>query len=150
MFDELKDTIKPMNERLNQLERYSSSGYGEKGFSISVFPSILSVTVGNGIDAFTVPSTINGWKLVSVVASVHTKGITGTTDIQVRRRRAGADVDMLSTKVTIGDEYFASDGVINASNNDVNTGDQIYVDRDSIHSGTAPLGLSITLMFEKV
>ena len=68
----------------------------------------------------------------------------------VRRRRAGADVDMLSTKVTIGDEYFASDGVINASNNDVNTGDQIYVDRDSIHSGTAPLGLSITLMFEKV
>ena len=97
--------------------------------------------------AFTIPPTFDGWNLIDAIASVTDKGITGTTDVQVRRRRAGSDADMLSTKITIGDEFFAADGVINESNDDVNTGDQIYVDVDAIHSGTAPNGLSVNLVF---
>jgi len=102
----------------------------------------------NGVQAFTVPSSLNGMNLVDVVVSVHTKGITGTLDVQVRRRRAGSDVDMLSTKVTLGDEFFANDEEVNTSNDDVITGDQIYIDVDAIHSGTAAKGLSVTTLFQ--
>jgi len=56
--------------------------------------------------------------------------------------------DMLSTKVTIGDELFASDGVVNTSYDDVQTGDMIYIDIDAIHSGTAAKGLSVSMEFE--
>ncbi|GAI33871.1 unnamed protein product [marine sediment metagenome] len=87
--------------------------------------------------------------MVDVIASVHTKGVTNTTDVQIRRRRAGVDADMLSTKITIGDEYFASDEVIDGNNDDVEDGDQIYIDVDAIHTGTAPKGLSVVLTFRK-
>lgn len=111
------------------------------------FGSTTSVTTGDGVVAVTIPATYNGLNLTAAIASVHTKGITNTTDIQLRRRRAGVNADMLSTKITIGDEFFAADGVIDAANDDLATGDQIYCDVDAVHSGTAPLGLSITLTF---
>ena len=125
----------------------AGSNYGEKGFCIAPVASGAAVAIANGTYAFTIPPTFDGWNLIDAIASVTDKGITGTTDVQVRRRRAGSDADMLSTKITIGDEFFASDGVVNESNDDVNTGDQIYVDVDAIHSGTAPNGLSVNLVF---
>ena len=74
---------------------------------------------------------------------------TGSTDVQVRRRRNGANVDMLSTPITISvGEYFAEYGVIDPSNKNVNTGDQIFIDVDSVTS-TKPNGLSVTLTFKK-
>ena len=115
---------------------------------MTLFESGISVQTGDGAVAFTIPAYMNGMELIDVVASVHTKGITGTTDIQIRRRRAGADADMLSDKLTLGDEYYVSDETINTDNDDVQTGDQIYVDVDAIHSGTAPLGLSVVLTFK--
>ena len=127
----------------------AGSVLGEKGVCVVPFESDADVAAGDGKVAFTVPLSINGMNLVDVLASVHTQGITDTTDIQVRRRRAGSDVDMLSTKVTIGAEYFASDGVINTGNDDITTGDQIYIDVDAVHSGTAPKGLSVVLTFRK-
>lgn len=125
----------------------AGSVFGQKDVCIVPFESDTDVATGDGKVALTIPATLNGMNLVDVIASVHTQGITGTTDIQLRRRRAGADVDMLSTKVTIGAEYYASDEVINGTNDDVNTGDQIYVDVDAVHSGTAPKGLSVTMTF---
>jgi len=53
---------------------------------------------------------------------------------------------MLSTKVTISaSAYYANDGVVNTSNDDVATGDKIFVDVDS--AGTGTMGLSVTLTF---
>jgi len=121
----------------------------QKTVSFAIYDSDVSVATGDGKHAFTVPKSMATMVLTDVVTSVHTKGITGSTDIQVRRRRSGSDADMLSTKITVGDEYFATDEVVNTSNDDVNTGDQIYIDVDAIHSGTAPLGLSVVLMFEE-
>ena len=118
-----------------------------RGVSLSIVDSGTAVTVANGTVAFTVPAFINGLNLTAAIASVHTKGVTGATDVQIRRRRVGTDADMLSTKITIGDEFFAADGTIDTSNDDIATGDQIYVDVDAIHSGTAPKGLSVTLTF---
>jgi len=125
----------------------AGGGNGKKTFCVGLFEAGVSVVVVDGAVAFGIPASMNGMNLVDAIATVHTKGITGTTDIQIRRRRAGSDVDMLSTKVTIGDEWFASDEVINAANDDVQTGDQIYIDVDAIHT-TAPQGLSVTLDFE--
>ena len=85
--------------------------------------------------------------LIDVIGSVHTQGVTGTTDVQVRRRRAGADVNMLTTETTIGAEYYANDETVNGTNDDINVGDQLYIDVDGVHSGTAPLGLSVNLLF---
>jgi hypothetical protein len=114
-----------------------------KNFGRDLVASDTAVTTGDGVQGIPIPASMNGMNLTSALAAVHDKGITGTTDIQIRRRRAGSDVDMLSTKITIGDEFFASDGVINTSNDDLATGDIIYTDIDAIHSGTAPNGLSV-------
>jgi len=122
-------------------------GTGINHANFALFASTKLVSVREGTQALTIPVELDDRQLTSAVASVYTKGITGTTDIQIRRRRAGVDADMLSTKITIGDEFFAVDGIINTSNQDVATGDQIYIDVDAIHSGTAPYGLSVALTF---
>ena len=122
-------------------------GAGPETYDIDIVDADVAVTTGNGKRAFTVPSRLDGYDLTNVVASVNDKGVTATTDVMVRRRRGGVDADMLSTPVTLGDEFFAADGVVNATNDDVATGDQIYIDVDAIHSGTAPNGLSVVLEF---
>jgi hypothetical protein len=123
----------------------AGSVHGTVKFGLTPVDSDTAVTVADGTQGIPIPASMNGMNLVSALAAVDDKGITGTTDIQVRRRRAGSEVDMLSTKITIGDEFYASDGVINTSNDDLATGDVIYIDRDAIHSGTAPNGLSVVL-----
>ncbi len=120
----------------------------KRSVCIVPFESDADVAVGDGKVAFTVPATMNAHNLTAALASVHTQGVTGTLDVQIRRRRAGADVDMLTNKITVGAEYYAADGTINTSNDDIQTGDQIYIDVDAIHSGTAPKGLSVTMTFD--
>lgn len=125
----------------------AGSNLGTKSVVIVPFGSGDAVAIGDGTLAFTIPASMNGMNLVNVVASVHTKGITGTTDVQIRARTGGVDSDMLLTKITLGDEFFVSDEVVDTANDDVATGDQIYVDVDAVHSGTAPNGLSVALEF---
>lgn len=127
------------------VDNLAESDIGTKGWGYSPFQSDEAVIVGNGTDGFVVPAFMDGWNVKDFVVGVHDKGITGTTDVQLRRRRAGSDVDMLSTEITLGDEFFASDGVIDAANDDLAEGDIIYMDVDAIHSGTAPNGLSGTV-----
>lgn len=118
-----------------------------KSASFVLFKTNEAVVVGDGLAGLTVPLELNGWNITDAVAAVYDKGVTGSTDVQIRRRRGGANVDVLSTKITVGDEWFARDGVINTSNDDLATGDQLFIDVDAIHSGTAPNGLSVTLTF---
>lgn len=124
---------------------YHRAVKNSSGYCISHTASGTNVAIGDGTEAFTVPRAWSGKSVRNVLASVHAKGVTGTTDVQVRRRRAGVDADVLSTKITIGDEFWAQDGVIDSSNKDLQTGDQLYIDVDAIHSGTAPQGLSVTV-----
>ena len=71
-------------------------------------------------------------------------------DIQVRKRSGGSDADMLSTLITVGDEFYCSDEVVKSDNTeDVATGDEIYIDVDQIHSGTAANGLTVTCLFRR-
>ena len=125
----------------------AGSVFGLKSVNFLIHESDVAVAVADGKAGFAINDALNGMNLIDVLAAVHDKGITNTTDIQVRRRRAGANADMLSTKITIGDEFYTSDEVINGANDDVATGDIIYADVDAVHSGTAPNGLSIVLTF---
>lgn len=128
-----------------ELTRYSLFNRETTGYCLSHTASDTAVATGDGAEGFTIPKTWNGRRIVNVVASVYSKGVTGTTDVQVRRVRAGSAADVLSTKITIGDEFFAQDGVIDTDNDDLQTGDQLYVDVDAVHSGTAPNGLSVSI-----
>lgn len=114
--------------------------------NFSIFGSGTSVITGNGRIGLAIPVGLNGNNLTVALAIVSTKGVTGTTNIMVRRSRNGSDIDMLSMPITIGDEYYALDGVIDTSNDDIATGDMIYVDVDAVHI-TAPVGLSVILTF---
>lgn len=122
--------------------------FARKSVCIAVKQSDQDTAVADGKDGFVVPAALNGWNLVAATASVHTAGTTGTTDIQIRRRRGNTDNDMLSTKITISSgEYTASDGVVNTSYDDLQTGDMIFIDVDAVHT-TAAKGLSVTLEFQ--
>jgi len=107
--------------------------------------SVQSAT-GDLQGIFAVPAELDGWVLSSAEATVYTKGATGTLDITLERRRVTTKVDMLSTAITVGDEYFAADGVINTSNDDVAQGDTIIVNIDAVHT-TPNYGLWVTLIF---
>ncbi|MHA1952340.1 MAG: hypothetical protein ACW96U_00120 [Candidatus Heimdallarchaeaceae archaeon] len=105
------------------------------------------VSTGDKQVGFCVPASLNGYNLTAAIASVDDKGITGTTDVTIIKETGGVAADMLSTEITIGDEFFAADGVIDTTEDDVATGDNIYVNVDAVHSGTAPNGLFVTLTF---
>jgi len=133
-------------EESGDVINFSSS----KSVCIAPFESISAVNIGIGTIGFAVPAEINGYVITDAVASVYDAGTgSGTTDVQIRRRRSGSEVDMLSSPITLSvGEYFAEDGVIDHSNKDVNTGDLIFIDVDSVTS-TKPNGLSVTLTFRK-
>lgn len=134
-------------------DQFAASNAGRAKVGVVLFGTETAVTelaVGtDDLPLFVVPAELNGWELIEVIVGVYDKGVTGTTDVNVNRRRAGANVAMLSTDVTLADEWFASDGVINAANDDLATGDTLSPYVTGIHSGTAPNGLTITYIFQQ-
>jgi hypothetical protein len=122
----------------------------KRSVCIAPYASDEPVLVGDGTIAFGVPSDVNDYRLSDAIATVYTAGtVGGTTDVQIRRRRNGSNVDMLTTEITLSvGEFFSNDGVIDSSNDDINTGDQIYIDVDAVTT-TPPQGLSVTLTFVK-
>lgn len=132
----------------------AGSIFGEFIVSILVFDDSQDVVTGDGAgDIFwRIPQTLNGMDLVRVAAQVQTAGTTGTTDVQVARKRLGGSfVDVLTTKITIDSTEVdtstaATPAVINTSNDDVQTGDQFRIDVDAV-STTKPKGLTVELTF---
>ena len=124
----------------------AGSNYGEVIFGMLVEEGATSLGTGDAKNGnyFRIPSTCNGWNIVSVAAQVYTVGSTGTASFQLRNVTDGSDT--LSTKLTIdsGEKdslTAATPSVINTANDDVATGDQFTWDVDSVHSVTAPKGL---------
>lgn len=112
-------------------------------------PTSITVT-GDGQACFRVPAAMNGMNLVTVAAAVSTAGTTNTTDVQIRNATQAAD--MLTTKITIDSGETdtltaATAAVIDAANDDVATGDMIYIDVDAV-STTPAKGLIVSLGFQ--
>lgn len=124
---------------------------GDRTISLLVTdPGGVALTTGDGKAYYRVPVGLNGYNLVEVAASVSTASSSGTPTVQLRRVRSGASVDMLSTPITIDasevdSSTAATPAVINLTNDDVATGDQIHVDVDV--AGTGTKGLQVQMRF---
>lgn len=117
---------------------------------------LISPTSGNPASTgdskafFRIPEEMDGLTLQDVAAACSTAGNSGTTSIQLRRVRGGVSADMLSTPLTIDanetdSSTAATAAVIDAANDDVQTGDQIHIDLDAISTGS--LGIYVAFTF---
>lgn len=117
-----------------------------RSFGLTVQSGALT-TGDNKVKSPPMPSFLNGMNLVAVEVQVDTKSTSGTPTFQIARGRqasAGADYtynDVLSTSVTIdANEYSSRNATtpyaINASYDDVATGDIYRVDIDVAGTGT--------------
>lgn len=115
-----------------------------------------AITTGDSKMYVRMPASLEGYDLTDVAASLSTPSTSGAVTVMVRRsRRASAttrtNADMLSTAITIDqDEYDSNDAAtppaINASNDDVEEDDFIFIDIDG--AGTGAKGLEVNLTFE--
>lgn len=123
-------------------------------------PNGATLALGDGQAYVRINSLLNGLNLTAVAASVSTVSAGSGLTIQVRRNRAatftgaGTDADMLSTRITIDVGERDSAGattaaVIDTANDDVATGDRIYIDVDQVGStvGSEGKGLLVELTF---
>lgn len=140
------DTVRAVTPR-----GLSQSVYGAKTCSILVSdPNGAAITTGDGKAYVRIPAYLEGMNLVDVDASLSTESSSGAVTVQIRRKRSGSSVDMLSTPITIDasetdSNTAATSWVINTSNDDVTETDQIYIDIDG--AGTGVKGLCVTLTF---
>jgi len=103
--------------------------------------------------AIPIPEELNALNLTDVRLKVLTAGnYSGTASVQLSRKRASTEVDMLSTNLTLDIGELDSDDAaaayaISASNDDVLEGDILLVDIDVIHTATAAKGMVMWLTF---
>ncbi len=107
-----------------------------------------ALTVEDGKQYFTVPPLLNGMNLVDADAMVATASTSGLPTIQIRN--VTQSQDMLSTRITIDENEFASytattPPVIDTTKDDVATADVLRIDVDV--AGTGTLGLHVVLTF---
>ena len=108
----------------------------------------IAPSTGNGATHITIPSTLDGKKLLSAQAHVYTVGTGGSiTTVQIHNLTDGQD--MLSTAITIDlsekDSSTAATPPVVGGNNGVSTGDVIRIDVDAV--ATSTLGLEVRMVF---
>ncbi len=112
-------------------------------------PNGSAITTGNGKAYYPIPAALSGLDLIDARAVLDTAGTGGGFLMQLRRKRAGSDVDMLSTRVSIDSgendsEDATAAPAINSSNDDVLIGDRIYIDLDGVPTGAKGLVAEMT------
>jgi hypothetical protein len=139
------------NTRAVTPDGLAGSDYGKRVAIIPVIGNSEDLTTGDGKRIISIPQEINGWKLVAAHAVVYTVSSSGTPTVQVRNLTDG--VDVLSTRITIDVAQYNSyaavtQPVIDATYNDVATGDRIAIDVDA--AGTGTKGLDVILTFQRI
>lgn len=119
---------------------------------VKVLPDTTVLSTGDGKASFPIDASLNGCNLIDCDAFVVGASSSGTPTIQLRRVRSASPVDMLSTAITIDvselDSTTAATGpTINTSNDDVATGDRIFIDVDVAGTGTD--GLDVLMIFAR-
>lgn len=109
-----------------------------------LFPVVAYDTdcaVGDDLYQLPVIPEWNGLNIVDVYAFVWTPGTGSTMNVGLERFRGGSPVEVLSTLITMDPAvYSAHDGVVNTSNDDLQTGDYLVPSVDQVHT-TAAKGL---------
>lgn len=110
-----------------------------------------ALVAGDGAAKFVVPPALDGYNLTGAFAgNGAANSSSGTQSFQVRRVRSGTPVDMLYQPLNIdpgeGNSVTAATPVvIDAANDDLATGDILYIDVDG--AGTGAQGSEVTLAF---
>jgi hypothetical protein len=120
---------------------------GVKSFTFAFTDPTASLTTGDNKAFFIVPSDMNGMDIIGVQADVATAPAGSAASFQLHNVTSGADI--LSTALTIdasetSSSTAATPAVINASEDDLTTGDKIRLDVDAV-GGTAAKGGFITV-----
>jgi hypothetical protein len=118
--------------------------------SLKVVDDATVLTTGDGKTSFPIESELNGLRLIDADAMVVGASSSGTPTIQLRRVRAGSPADMLSTPITIdvgelGSYSAVTQPFVDLANDDILTGDRIFIDVDVAGTGTD--GLDVRLIF---
>ena len=129
----------------------AGSVYGVEVVEIMASDMSTTITTGDAKAGFMIPTKLNGWNLIRAHAGLlAAQSSSGVPTVQVRRVRSGTPVDMLSTPITINanewTSHTAASAVVDGSNDDVATGDLIYIDVDV--AGTGAKGLIVVLEFQ--
>jgi|694.fasta_scaffold10152_17 hypothetical protein len=141
--------------------RFPASLPGEKGEAanrsgcVMVSPSTSgssALTTGTSKAVVRIPSELGGMVLTDAGAGLSSPSTSGPVTVQMRRVRAGASVNMLTTEIAIDqneyDSVTGTAGIINQSNRAVQAGDHIHFDVTS--AGNSALGLVISFTFQPV
>ena len=125
-----------------------SVGANTKSVSLKVFADSTAISTGDGKMYWTIPSDFAGMNLIEAHAHVYTVSTAGTPTIQIHN--ATDAQDMLTTRITIdaneNDSLTAAAApVIDATHDDVASGDVIRIDVDV--AGTSTKGLEVRLVF---
>lgn len=139
--------------RVMSVDVMAGSDFGTKEMTVNIYDIGTDVDTTAGLRSVTIPPSLDGWNVVDMVVSVHTLGTsTGAETItsNLTRRRAGADASCFSTPVSLDKtEYFAADGVVDAANDDMLTGDMLMPTIANSLDTTDATGCSVTIMFRK-
>lgn len=127
----------------------AGSNFGIRTVQVKVVDDATELTTGDGKLHFFVPPELNGMNLVDADAGVSTVSSSGTPTVQIHNVTDAQD--MLSTAITIDasekTSYTAAVApVINATYDDVATGDELRIDVDV--AGTGTKGLTVILSFQ--
>lgn len=120
-----------------------------KTMQIKAVDDATTLTTGDGKVIVAVSSDLNGFVLTEAHAYVTTVSSSGAPTIHIRNI-TNSNVDMLSTAITIDanetTSYTAATApAINASNDDISTGQLLAIDVDA--AGTGAKGLGVILRF---
>lgn len=108
-----------------------------------------ALTVGDGLARFSIPADLAGKNLVGVMISLDPDNVSssGLPTVQIRRKRSGVNVDMLSTRATI--DVGEKDSTSAATPAVIGTpglalGDDLFVDVDGAGTGAKDLNVNLT------
>ena len=132
-----------------QTALHSHAGGGaSRGFGICLFERDVSVNMaGIGQSMFVVPAAMNGMNLIAAVVAVgDNKGIGGTTNVRLTKRRNGSNSFMFTVNISLGDVWWADNCEINPLESEILKGDTIRADVVGVHT-TPPKGLTVSMTF---
>ena len=128
----------------------SNSYISTRGFVIALLDSLTAPTVVDGLGSFyfPIPAQLDGYNLVDADVVLTQASTDGTPTFQIYN--VTQTVDMLTTEITVDETELtsytaAAQPVIDATNDDVATGDQLRFDCDV--AGTSTLGCTFILVF---
>lgn len=111
------------------------------------------VAVGEGLFGYVIPSDLNGLSLLAVYATCTIAATGSGLSFGVRRQRAGASVEMLSTNVTIDVNKLSSGSsaappvIKSDGSQQVATDDIVWIDCDQADSNGVSRGADLRLGF---